>query len=289
MAAATPPKLPSAPCDSHYGSSVFAFFLLTYVLTWSCWIPAVLLQNLPRTLGYVLWLAGTFAPSVVALSMTARTEGKDGVGALLRRLFQWQVGIQWYVFAVAYIVAVKLAAAVLHRLAVGAWPRFGSELSALMLLATLFSTPVQSGEEIGWRGYALPRLANSMGYARASLVLGVAWACWHLPQFFFVAADTYRQSFPVWSLQVVALSVAMAWLYVGTNGSLLLVMLMHAAVNNLKDIVPSAAVSPTKPFSLHTSRVMYLTAAVMWVAAAYFLLRLSRRDRINSEDFVRSS
>ena len=281
MASASPPsKASSITGDPHPGRSVFAFFLLTYSLTWICWIPVVLVPNFSRTLGYALWLVGTFAPAIMALSLTAKTEGKDGVGALVSRLFRWQVAAQWYVFAVAFIVVVKLAAAVLHRLIIGAWPRFGSQFPVLMLVATLFSTPVQSGEEIGWRGYALPRLAELMGYARASLVLGVVWACWHLPQFFFVAADTYKQSFPIWSLQVVALSVAMAWLYVGTKSSLLLTMLMHAAVNNLKDIVPSVVAHPTNAFSLQASPVMYLTAIVMWVAAAYFLIRF--RGRINS-------
>jgi membrane protease YdiL (CAAX protease family) len=151
-----------------------------------------------------------------------------------------------------------------------------------MLAATLISTPVQSGEEVGWRGYALPRLAQSMGYARGSLLLGVLWAGWHLPQFFFAAADTYRQSFPGWSLQVVALSVAMAWLYVHTNGSLLMTMLMHAAVNNIKDIVPSAAPIPRGVFSLHASLVMYLTVVVMWIAAGYFLIRMPKQDRSDS-------
>lgn len=113
---------------------------------------------------------------------------------------------------------------------------------------------------------------------RAALLLGVLWACWHLPQFFFAAADTYRQSFPVWSLEVIALSVAMAWLYTKTNGSLLLMMLMHAAVNNTKDIVPSAVSNPAGTFSLDASLVMYLTVAVMWIAATYFLIRMAKNE-----------
>jgi uncharacterized protein len=265
------------------GRSVFVFFLLTYALTWTCWIPVVLAPHVPRSLAYSLWLVGTFAPSIIALSLTAKTEGKHCAAALLSRVFQWHVRARWYVFAVAYILIVKLSVAILHRLVFGAWPRFGSELLVVMLVATIFSTPVQSGEEIGWRGFALPRLAELMGYARASLLLGVVWACWHLPQFFFVAADTYKQSFPIWSLQVVALSVAMAWVYVGTNGSLLLTMLMHAAVNNLKDVVPSAASNPTNAFSLHASRVMYLTVLIMWLASAYFLSRLRKPGTLSSQ------
>ena len=100
--------------------------------------------------------------------------------------------------------------------------------------------------------------------------------------FFLASADTYRQSFPVWSLQVIALSVAMAWLYNKSNGSLLLMMLMHAAVNNAKDIVPSAAANPAGTFSLHASLVMYLTVAVMWIAAAYFRIRTPKLEFLDT-------
>src|SRR5207247_2132391 len=90
--------------------------------------------------------------------------------------------------------------------------------------------------------------ATRFGLARASILLGVIWACWHLPQFFIPEADTFGQSFFVYVLQVTALSVAMAGLYARTNGSLLLVMLLHSAVNNAKDIVPSAL--PSRPTAL---------------------------------------
>ena len=71
-------------------------------------------------------------------------------------------------------------------------------------------------------------------------MLGLIWACWHLPQFFIRESDTFGQSFVVFALEVTALSVAIAWLWARTGGSLLLPMLLHAAVNNSKDVVPSA-------------------------------------------------
>ena len=162
-------------------------------------------------------------------------------------------------------------------MATGAWPRLGSEAWYLIPVAVAFSTPFQAGEEIGWRGYALPRLATRFGLARASVLLGLLWACWHLPQFFIPEADTFGQSFFVYVLQVTALSVAMAWLYARTNGSLLLVMLLHSAVNNAKDIVPSALRGAANPFGLSASLVAWITVTLLWIGAGYFLTTMRHR------------
>jgi membrane protease YdiL (CAAX protease family) len=258
------------------------FFALTFAVTETCFVSAVvrsrdLAPGAPLALGpRLLVLLGTFAPALVAIGLTARAAGRAGVRALLARLFRWEVPARWYVFAITYFAAIKLAAAVVHRVVTGGWPRFGELPWALMLAATVFSTVVggQSGEELGWRGYALPRLAAGLGLGGASLVLGVIWALWHLPLFYLRGVDTYGQSFPLYLLQVVAISVTIAWLYWRTNGSLLLTMLMHAAINNTKDIVPSAVMTPGNPFALSTSRLAWLGAGLLWIGAVYFLVRM---------------
>ena len=259
---------------------LWSFFSLTFVVSWSAWIgrSAVLgtgdSRPLPQAIGGFLYILGVFAPALVALFLTTRAEGRAGALGLLRRTIKAPAGARWYVLAVTYMAAVKLGAAVLHRLAVGHWPPFGQGSLFIMAIAMLFSTPVQAGEELGWRGYALSPLSVRFGLPGASIVLGVVWACWHLPFFFLPGNDKTGQSFPVYLVMVTALSVAMAWLYWRTEGSLLLVMLMHAAVNNTKDIVPSLAAGATNPFALSTSLVAWLTVALLWIGAAYFLLRM---------------
>lgn len=263
------------------GGSLLGFFALTFVVTWTCFMAAVALSHgvpgaAPQLRQSALILLGTFVPSVVAIGLTARAGGIAAVRALLGRLFRWRVDARWYVFAGVYMAAVKLAASLIHRLATGAWPRFGDTPWVLMIGATVLSTLIggQSGEEIGWRGYALPRLAARFGLGGASLVLGAIWACWHLPLFFLPEADTFGQSFPAYLLQVTAISVAIAWLYWRTNGSLLLTMLMHAAINNTKDIVPSVPRTASTPFAPGASLISWIGVAVLWVAAGYFLVRI---------------
>jgi membrane protease YdiL (CAAX protease family) len=269
---------PEADTPVHWGS-LSLYFLATYAVSWSFWIPALLVPMAARSpIRTLLWLPGVFAPALVALWFAARNGGSAAVRALLGRILQFRARARWYLFAVGYMAAVKLTVALAHRVITGSWPRFGGEGPVIILAAIFISTPVQAGEEVGWRGYALPRLAERLGYARGSVLLGVIWAGWHLPQFFLPGADTYGQSFPIWALEVTALSVAIAWLYVHTHGSLLLPMLMHAAVNNSKDIVPSASANTTNAFSLHASPVLYLTVIVLWMTAAYFLVRMPKAE-----------
>lgn len=256
------------------------FFAFTFAVTWTFFLSAVVLSGVTPSGGslglvlQVLVFLGTIAPSLVALSLTARFEGPAGTRALLGRVTQWQVGARWYVFAVGYMAAMKLTVALVHRVITGAWPLIAVEAWYLMLAATAVSMWVQAGEEIGWRGYALPRLAARLGLGGASVVLGVIWAVWHLPLFYLHGADTYGQSFPAYLLQVIALSVTFAWLYWRTRGSLLLVMLLHAAINNTKDVVPTILRTPGNPLLPGASLVAWLGAAVLWIPAAFFLMRM---------------
>ncbi len=249
---------------------VVAFLAMTFLVSWALFAASTVVD----AGGPAVLLLGVITPSLVAVGLTARAEGREGAIALLRRIFDPPVRPRIYVFAAGYMVAIKLAVAVAHRASAGSWPAFGPTPLVIMAAAVLLSTPVQAGEEIGWRGYALPRLAARIGLGPAGIVLGIVWAAWHLPFFFMPAADTYNQSFPLYLLQVTALSVAMAWLYWQANGTLLPLMVMHAAVNNTKDIVPSAMQGAIGPLTLTATPVGWLTVALLWMCAGYFLVRL---------------
>ncbi len=258
-----------------------SFFVLTFACTWMAWLgsAAIVTRNSWLFgLGGPVFLVGVFAPAFVALALTAHSDGSAGVSRLLRRIGKWQVGAGWYVFAIGYLVATKLLAALLHRSIVGVWPTFGDTSVPLMLGAIVLSTWVQAGEEVGWRGYALPRLAMHLGLGGASVVLGVIWALWHLPLFFLAGSGSDGQSFPIYVLHVTALSVAMSWLYWKTEGSLLLVMLMHAAVNNTTGIVPAAVPHAVDPLSFQGSLVAWTTVGVSWLVAVWLLRGMRRAD-----------
>jgi uncharacterized protein len=269
------------------------FFIVTFATTWALWGLAA---AVPVAAAWgsgarpLLFLPGTFAPALVALWLTNRSGGSGATRALIDRLFVWNVRMRWYAFAGGYLIAVKLTAALVHRGLIGTWPEFGTTPVVLLLMAAILSTPFQAGEEIGWRGVALPRLATRLGLGQAAVVLGVIWALWHLPLFFIADTPTTGQSFPVYLLSVTALSVAIAWLYAHTGGSLLLVMLMHAAINNTKGIVSSGQVNSGNPFDLSSTPMGWITMAVLWAFAAVLLLRMpGRRHAERSAGEVGSS
>ena len=166
------------------------------------------------------------------------------------------------------------------RALAGVWPPFGNTPWYLLIIATAFSTPVQAGEEIGWRGFALPQLSAAFGLPVASILLGVIWACWHLPLFFPPIGDNTGQSFPVYVAAVTGISVALAWLYWRTKGSLLLTMLMHAATNNMAGIAHSQPVVGANPFTVRPTLVSCLTATFVWVPATYFLVTMRSTRRL---------
>ena len=222
----------------------------------------------------VLLFLGTIAPSLVALWLTSRTGVPGQTQNLLSRIGRWKLNIKWYLFAAGFMVIIKILVAISYKIITGIWPQFGQEAWYIMLVAILFSTWVQAGEEIGWRGFALPRMSEKLGLPISTLLLGVLWACWHLPLFFVQEADKFGQSFPLYLIQVTGFSVAIGWLYWRTQGSLLLTMLMHAAVNNTKDIVPSVTPGATNTFGLSHSLVAWLTITFLWIFAAYCLIRM---------------
>jgi membrane protease YdiL (CAAX protease family) len=262
--------------------SLAAFFPCTFAVTWVLWLASAALSA-PEHVGFFgfrgpLFLLGVFAPAIVALALTAHDEGRDGVARLLARIGRWRVNGRWYVFAVAYFAGIKLVAAAIVRAATGAWPPFGDTPWPLMLGAILLSTWVQAGEELGWRGYALPRLARHLGLGGAGVLLGAIWALWHLPLFFLHGSGSDGQSFPIYLVLVTTISLAMAWLYWKTDGSLLLVMLMHASVNNTAPIVSAALPAPVGPFSFTASPVAWVTVGLSAAIAALLLARMRLAD-----------
>lgn len=184
---------------------------------------AVYLLPLPReALAFVL----VAIPTLVALALAALTEGLPGVGRLLRQLGRWRVGLGWYAVALGLGLALRLGMSLLG-LALGLLPRL--QLRPLtppevVLLALLPLLPAFL-EELGWRGFALPRLLERYSPLAAGLALAVPWAAIHLA--LHMPGMLYDGLPPLATvLQLLGLGVILAWLYARTR-SVPLAALLH--------------------------------------------------------------
>jgi membrane protease YdiL (CAAX protease family) len=211
------------------------FFASAYVLAW-LWFGVPILAargliTLPAPEAAFLTLA-TLGVAVAGVGATLAESGRAGVRALLRQVLRWRVRPVWYLVAILVPALVPVGGFVLG-LALGKpappAPPLHVWLSLPLILVALVVPAVL--EEVGWRGYALPRLQRRLGVLTASLVLGVIWAGVHLPLWLLPDFGFADQSIPLYMAQVMAISVVLAWLYNATGGSVLLTGLAHAAVN----------------------------------------------------------
>lgn len=263
-----------------------SFLVLAFAFTWVFliadalgsrgWIPFRLATEGP---GLVITLLTGYGPTMAALLVAGVIGGRAGMGKLLRRLLIWRVGVQWYAVAILGPAIVFFGASQLYVLSGGTlrpMPPVGPLELAVNLIVLFIVSAVINGEELGWRGFALPRLQNKMNALVASLVLGFIWGLFHLPLFFTQGggAGGNQASMPpvAFFVQIMAMSVVLTWVFNHTRGSVLLAFLFHASVNTVSQVWASST-----PDALHYWLVTGLfCAAAVIVVAVYGASNLSR-------------
>ena len=215
---------------------IITFFVLTYALAWIIESPLVFLRDTITAgdpPGLFLVILASNVPSVVAIVLTAIVLGRGALRKLLGRLLIWRVNPLWYLVVVLGPVALAGGTIALNTLLGRPALSFGipSLLGVLSMLAFSIVPGSALGEEIGWRGYALPRLQAGRSALSASLILGPIWALWHLPLWLTGAPGRTPILYAAFVVSVIALSVLLTWVYNSTGGSLLMVVLLHATFN----------------------------------------------------------
>lgn len=260
------------------------FLVLAYLISWVIWLIAIALsssnlainvQILGRfrfslSLYSVLAVIGNTGPGVAAIVLCAIGSGRSGISHLLRPLLRWRAGWGWYIFALGLPAALELPVLALFLLRgaqmsdVGPWYR-----PIRLLLVNLPLAPLW--EEIGWRGYLLPELESSRDALSSSLWIGLAWGLWHLPFYVWMNPIGPRPFiFFVWfALSILPLSVLFTLVYHKTGGSLLLVIVFHAALNTTYTMV-FGALPQLVP------QMYMLTTLFLWIAAAVAFFRAGR-------------
>jgi len=280
---------PSNPARSRMSSVVqrhplACFFVLTYVAAWCLWAPLLILRDtLPPAVAFILVLLGSLVPSTIAIVLVAILHGNRGVRSLLGRLVKWRVGFRWYAVVLILPLLAPLGLGVSILLG-GRAPTVDSSVIAVLVGFVFSIFPGSAlGEELGWRGFALPHLQDGHSALAAALIVGPLWGCYHLPLWLTGNESHPIILFPAFVLSAIALSVLLAWIYNSTAGSLLLVVLFHATANlPVTFLIAPLGIDMIQPFLIFTALLIVAAAAVVGFAGTADLSRTQRKQ--TSED-----
>jgi membrane protease YdiL (CAAX protease family) len=261
------------------GARATAFFVLAFGLSWAFWVPfaffappasSVLSGGGGGSPVLLLQLLGNFGPSAAAIVLLAFSGGRRELWALLKRLLPHRAPPMLYAL-VLFVPFVTLLPGLLYASLFANFSDVGLVLGGLLpalLIGLLISGP---GEELGWRGYALPRLQAAYGPLVASLLIGVVWGMWHLPIWLWSSSSggaAFVAEFTLFVVGLSAFSVIFTWVYNHAGASMWMVVLLHAAVtasyNSLSVLLGPSSVGTWVPSVLTTATVC--GAAVLVVA-----------------------
>jgi uncharacterized protein len=261
-----------------------SFFVLAYVLAWIIESPLVFLRDtFPAgdPPGLFLVILASNVPSLLAIVLTAIVLGRGALRKLMGRLLIWRVNPLWYLGVVLGPVALVGGTIALNALLGRPALSLGiPSLLGLVIMLAIFIFPGSAlGEEIGWRGYALPRLQARMSALSASLLLAPIWALWHLPLWLTGAPGRTPLIYAAFVVSAFGLSVLLTWVYNSTGGSLLLVVLLHATINlPITLLIDALGSRVTVPVLLYFGLMAVAAIVVVIVAGPVHLSRTHRKQ-----------
>ncbi len=272
MTAQPQDRLPLVPGAAGKGFTAFirrhpvsAYYVLTFVLSWGAIAAIIGVAPVPMTVAVTL---GPLGPAAASIVLTSFLDGRAGLRELGVRLRRWRVGARWY--AVALLTAPLVMAGTAAAVSV-LFPGYYGGVSTAGELAFVVVAGIAVGllvgvlEELGWTGFALPRLRRRHSLVSTALIMALLWGAWHYPMF---ANSTDPSGAITTALIVVvflfawlpAYRVLMVWAYDRT-GSLPLAMLMHAPLS------AGAFINSFMAASGNASGIAVLVPSLSWGAA----------------------
>lgn len=249
--------IPPNELNTKQKDSLISFFLLTFLITWGIGAFAIFLPaQFQALVGELtdtspIYFLAIAAPTISATILTFAQDGWNGLRLLFARLIRWRFGIQWYALI---LIGIPLLGWIATLVTESNPLKETGNLTQLLwqLFYVLITGPLC--EELGWRGYALPRLLDRFSPFTSSLILGVIWGVWHLPSFFVGGMVQKGMSLLIFVLYTPCLSVLMTWVFQHTRGSVLSAVMIHFMVNFCATILG---------VTLPTLGIMLLTVSIL--------------------------
>jgi membrane protease YdiL (CAAX protease family) len=222
-----------------------SFFVMAYLFSWVTVIPYILSQRgiLPDTKVFAVFFAAKpfTGPALATYIICRILGGNDAWVHLKNRVRQTKADLRWYLLILLGIpAAMSLGLLIVNE----GMPSFHGITSFffvgyLIQFVIIFFFGGPLGEEVGWRGFALPRMQARIGALKASILLGALWVLWHLPDFLTVAQrggpgsslSLLYFNLPIFFLSGLAISIVMTWVFNHTGGSLFIAILLHTSLN----------------------------------------------------------
>lgn len=256
--------------------ALLSYFALAFAISWGGVLLAI-----HEPAPYVLFAAMLLGPSLAAIALTVALEGTRGLRALVQRLFRWRAGARWYAMV---LVAPALLALVLAALSRSS-PMFApTATNNLAVLGAVVGLTAGLFEELGWTGFATPRLLRRRSWLAAGALLGIPWALWHALPDWLVMRGEYGSLWAAhmleWLAALVAYRILMTWVYRGTR-SLLVAVLMHASFTGSQTWLWPRAAPPRAELLWYG-----LFALGLWLVVAIVLASRREKTRLIVERLV---
>jgi membrane protease YdiL (CAAX protease family) len=241
---------------------VIMFFVLTFIFSWSMFIPATMF--LPEERQTLLIILGAFGPFVAAAIVIRRSKGRTGLRDWFRQTFQFRIPILQYLAGAFFLpIGIGILQYVLY-IVLGGETDSSNAIPWYLYLLYLIPTALLTGgnEEPGWRGFALPAMYAWFHPVIATLILGLVHAAWHIP-----LLSHYDTTFGWYLFNILPLTFIFNWFYLKSRESIFPIMLFHAGTNVISSFIPT-------PMDVldGLGTWMFLRGAVYWVVAITILM-----------------
>ena len=254
---------------------VAAYFALTFTISWIAALAVALPhlvrhQPLPTMTGVLMFPAMLIGPCISGIVLTGVVDGRSGLRDLVSRMFLARLAGRWYAML---LVPPVLVLSVLLFLQAFVSPVYAPNR---FLIGILFGLPAGFLEEIGWMGYAFPKMRSPDNGLAPSIVLGLLWALWHLPVVNFLGTATphgahWFDFFLAFGVAMIAMRVLISWMYTNIK-SVLLSQLMHVSSTGSLVIF-----SPPRVTALQEVMWYLLYGTVLWLAVAIVVRTYGKR------------
>ena len=225
---------------------ILIYLFMTYLFSWIVWgiIYAsdrnIISHNIYKNYFPLFIAIGASIPSIMSIIFTGFFNGSAGIKKLLKKITIWKVNPLYYIFILIYTVSSFFIPLWICNITGSSYnfdiSMMFNNILLKFLIVILLGGPL--GEELGWRGFVLPKLQSRLNPIYSSIVLGVFWSCWHLPLFFIHNTSQYGIPFSMFVIQVICLTIVFTWVYNRTHGSLLMAILLHGVVNVIPGTTP---------------------------------------------------